>query len=437
MTEINLNKINDKYLDYAKLLENTKKPESLDFDNYNRLPMDVSRIDYGNVKLANGSLVPMFVATSASNEFRVATLSFSEDGINWIQIEYPDNRVCTDFTRIKIHNGSVFVIIDCDCMRFYDINIDGENSTMQSELVKNIYDNEILEVYDLIVCKNVLWLLSYEGVYMINNDNKAAIDKLDFDYPLERFIQSSEDELVILAMCGNYPAFIVYDGEKHIVFCPLTCTLVTAIVVKDKIYCYTNDARIVILDKVYSITDIRYDVYNGHNWTGDIYYKHACFWMSYTELGGSDGNYTMITKSINGINFDPDVKIPYHDNDDGISVWGDSHTYCICAGNMYTLISSENYFDYGNIMNDRYSNIEIPDNREISIQLAGSITPDIDKCTMIGELVTSDGQMRQNTIQYERSPYIDEENVIHFTLIDGDYTDLHLNFIIYEVKNVW
>jgi hypothetical protein len=104
---------------------------------------------------------------------------------------------------------------------------------------------------------------------------------------------------------------------------------------------------------------------------------------------------------------------------------------------MYTLISSENYFDYGNIMNGRYSNIEIPANREISIPLVESITPDMDKCTMIGELVTSDGQMRQNTIQYERSPYIDEENVIHFTLIDADYTDLHLNFIIYEVKNVW
>ncbi len=411
MTEINVNKINDKYFKYTELLENKDKPEGIKFDTYTSINMQVTSVDFGNIRLSDGTLRQMFAATSIPDEYAVASLYLSYDGINWIKISYPNNETANVYHKVVIHNGDVYTIFDDECKRFSNFIIDGENSSMDE------YDL-MTDICDIAVIKNTLYLLADNGIHKVNHNNETEFIGITGDFPFGRFIKSTSDEMVIMGMAGNFPIFLIYDGESHVVFCTIECNPITAICLDDKILCYTDDSKVVAVNKTYNMLDSKYILYNGRKWTGEVYYKHGCFWLAYTDFNGSDGNYTIIAKSINGIDFDADVRIPYCSDNDGVSIWA-QHTYCVCAGNMYTLIASENYFNYIEEQSCYTATIAI-DNTEISFEPLNTL--DIDKSVFIGKIIDVDNNVL-GEIKYDKAPYLCDNGDIGLVLKDGDYTD--------------
>lgn len=434
MKEIELNSINKKYLDIADMLQ--KKPNTdIKYDVYNSFPLKIESIDYGYIKLADGSITKMFVATSEVDEYKCNSLYFSSDGLNWSYIDFPIVEATTSYNKMIIHNGSVYVIFDNMLRRLYDFDLNV--STMQEATIDG-------DVYDIIMAKNKLYVLAYNGFYTISDDDQLTnFISISEDFPFERFIPSTSNELIIMGYAEEYPVFIIYDENgPHAVFCMTACKLQTAISYKDNIYCYTDDRRIITVYKTSVVDKSSFVEYAGYNWTGEVYYYRSNFWIAYMDYD-NDQLYTYIAKSSNGLDFDVDVRIPHLTENDGkFAIASDesmNNVICIGAGDTYTLIPSINYFSYGIPVIYKNNSIHVPSNREITI----SDFNDIDNFKKYNITVYAcdiNGKVIENNVKYDISPKVIDGNIF-FKIKEIEYDDpnslgICLYVMIYGIKDV-
>jgi hypothetical protein len=427
MVELAVNSINGKYKDISKVLVNTDVPEGLFPDTYNNFPIDTNYIDHGYIKLTDGSAHKMFVACGAPNDLRPIVLYLSKDGVVWASIVLPSDYIAKVYNKIVIYDGDVYVLYDDTVIRIF--NFDIVDIGAELEVIHN-------DIYDIMINDHKLCMLTYNGVYKIGHDNSTPefID-ITAEFPYESFVPSLNGELIILGYGSGYPLFIVYDGSPHIVLCKTKCTIQTAISYNDKILCYTNDGTIIDVHKAYELLNARETVYDGYNWSGTVTYHHSYFWICYTE-NDNDGNaYTVISKSSNGINFDPDVKIPHVSNKDGVLCWGDPHTLCVCAGSLYMLKSSENYSSYGAAFIKHFENVPIEEDGSVRIDCQISLS-DFDSYTFSPYLCNDDQLASNISIRYDKVPHF-EGTEICFKLRNQDLTGLHINAYCYGVRIIY
>ena len=426
MKELNINSIDKRYLQIADIMENKNKLDELKFDNYYSFSMDVESVDYGYIKLADGSAEKVFVASSKADSLRALTLFISKDGITWHQVECPDTDVATLYSKIVIYCGKIYVLFDDQVKCLYDFVLEDDHESMSESL---IYD----DVQDITVVNNTMYMLTFGGVYTVDESNNVEFIELTADFPFDNFIPSNTSELVIMGYAGNYPMFLVYDGQPHLVVSTMPCKVLTAICTKDQIFCYTDNAKIVSVYKTFDMNKASYMLYPGHEWCGKISYFHSHFWMSYIERNGTD-TYTLIAKSANGIDFDPDTRIPHTSEKDGISIWNGMNTYCLCAGSMFTLVSSINYFKYGKVNILKINDIDIENDGSVTIPVSIDI-PDISKCDISVYICDDESHIVENDVKFESIPYMDGTD-IKFNLLPDDYTDKHIYFVLEYVSSV-
>lgn len=427
MTEILVNSINERYNELSKILVNSEIPESLSLDTYNSFPIDVSYIDYGYIKLSDGFSPQMFVACATPNDYRSSILYLSKDGITWADITLPDEYKCVSYNKILVYNGDVYLLYDDEVIRVYNFDI-----ITQTASVEAVTDN----IYDMEINLHELFLLTDNGVYKIGHDDiTPEFIEIQSDIPFEKFVPSINGKLIIMGYGDGYPLFIVCEDQPRLVICATKCRVVTAISYNDKILCYTDKNSVIDVHRAYDLFEAKETVYEGQQWCGNVTYHHCYFWLSYIEYDSSGNTYTVVARSSNGINFDPDVKIPHVSNMDGISVWGNSYTYCLCAGNLYTLKTSEKYSDYGFPFIKKFSNVEISSDGSVSIDTDMDIS-DFDKYVFSPYLVGEDMVTRDTTIRYDIVPHI-ENGYICFKLANGDYSGLTITAYYYGVVIIY
>ena len=427
MIEIPINSIDAKYKDLAKVLINDDIPESLTLDTYNEFPMDVGCVDYGYIKLNGGVTEQMFVASSRANDLKRTTIYLSKDGLVWLPIDLPKECITQLYNKLVIYNGDVYLLYDDIVLRLYDFDI-----ITSGLMIDSIQD----DVYDIMVNKHTLCMLTHNGVYKITNDpeNKEFVE-VTAEIVFDSFVKSLNGDLIILGYAGGYPVFVLQDDTSHLIFCTTKCQLRTAISYKDKILCYTTDSRVIDVYKSYEMFGNKETVYAGYNWSGTVTYHHSHFWLAYTEFENDVMIYTVIAKSSDGINFDPEVRLPHVSEKDGVSCWGNSYTYCVCCGNMFTLKCSEKYSDYGFPFIKHYKDIPIGEDGTVEID-ADMIISDFDRY-VFSPYLCGESQMKRNTsIRYEVIPHFENEKIC-FKLEERDYTGLHINAYFYGVLIIY
>ena len=427
MVEIPVNCIDDRYKKIADLLSNTEVPESLTLDTYNRFPIDASYIDYGYIKISGGFAPQMFVACTPPNEFKPNELYLSKDGSNWINIVLPNDYCTAIYNKLVIYNGDVYMLYDDEVIRIY--NFDIITQTADVERVKD-------EIYDIEICNHELFLLSNNGVYKIGHEDiTPEFIEVAIEISPEMFVPSLDGKLIIMGYTEGYPIFVVVEDSPRYVLCTTKCVVNTAISFKDKILCYTNKNLIIDVHLAYDILEAKETVYEGHQWCGNVTYHHCYFWLSYIEYDNDGVTYTVIAKSANGINFDPDVKIPHVSNKDGVCVWGNSYTFCLCAGNIYMMKSSEKYSDYGFPLIQRYV-ADIESDGSVIIETDDDVS-DFDRYIFSPYLIGDDMIAKDTSIRYDTIPYIDSNGNIHFKLVDGDYSGMKIQAYFYGVAIIY
>ena len=434
MKELKLNFIDKKYLDIADILQKPPRND-IKYDTYNSFPLKIESIDYGYLTLADGSISKMFVATDAPDQFKCNSLYFSSDGLNWMAIDFPMIEATATYNKMVIYNGSVYVLFDDTIRKLYNFNF--TDGTMEETVIDG-------DVYDIIIAKNKLYVLAHNGFYTIQEDDQLSeLIPIAEDYPFERFIPSTSDELIIMGMAEGYPVFILYDDNgPHAIFCTYACEIQTAISYKDHIYCYTKDRKIVTVYKTNVVENTAYNIYEGYQWTGEVYYYRSNFWIAYMDF--EDGQmYTFIAKSANGIDFDTDVRIPHGSDKDGkfaISCSDNMNDIlCVGAGDVYTLVPSINYFNYGNPVIYKNNSIHIPNDREITIDDFDDID-NFSKYNIHVYACDLTGKVIDNQVKFDVSPRV-IDNQIFFKIKEFDYgeldnSDLRLYVMIYGLKDV-
>ena len=423
MVEIAVNSINDKYKDLADILANTDVPDSLTLDTYNEYPIDVSYIDYGYIKHVNGTTKQMFVACNSPCDLKQNMIYMSTNGEVWVPYSFPTEYVTRLYNKLVIYNGDVYLLFDDDVVRLY--NFDMVTSSMDIEFIHD-------DIYDIMINNHELYMLTHNGVYKIGHESsEPEFIEITAEFPFESFVPSLNGDLIILGYGGGYPVFALYDGETHIIFCTTKCQLRTAISYNDKILCYTTDGKVIDVLKTYEMFAAKQTVYEGRNWSGTVTYHHSYFWLCYTENDNAGNAYTIVAKSSNGVNFDPEVQIPHVSEKDGVCCWGDSYTFCICAGSLYMMKSSEKYSDYGFPFIKHFRDIPIGEDGSVEIETNLKIS-DFDKY-VFSPYLCGDAQMKEDTaIQYDITPHFENAKIC-FKLKAKDYTGLHINAYYYGV----
>ena len=419
MKEIQLNSIDNRYTKLTNVLKNDMKLDELKFDLYYSFPIDVYSIDYGFIKLANGSFKQVYVATSKPEDYRQLTVFISEDGITWYDISC-DNIASTMYNKVIIYCGNVYICYDDTVVCLYDFELNENQSSMSVTPIKD-------DAQDITVANNVMYMLAHDGVYTVDAENNVEFISLTADFPFERFIPSTTGELAILGYAGNYPMFLLYDGQSHLVFCTTPCTVTTAIVSKDQIFCYTRDAKVISVYKTFEMDKASYMVFSGHEWCGEVTYFHSHFWLSYVEHENEE-TYTLVAKSPNGVDFTPDTKIPHTTEHDGIATWNYANTYCVCAGQLFTLIASINYFKYGESVINKYTKVDINDDYTVSIPIEDKID-NINKCHMNVYICDEEGYITNKDVRFDIIPHIVGDN-IEFKLRANDYSDRYVYLVL-------
>ena len=422
MKEIPLNEIDTKFEDIIKILANKDKPDKIKFDVYNSLPISSNSMDYGYIRHNNGIANKMFIAASYPDEYRRVELYFSIDGITWFDIASPDMDVIYSDSKLVIYRGNVYLLIDDTVKMYY--NFDLAEGSMDSQFIMD-------DILDITVVNNTLYLLSDLGVYAIT-DGEPELINIASDFPFEKFVKSVNNELVIIGHADSYPIFVVYDGTPHVVYCVTPCNPKTIIAYNDYIYCYTIDGRIVIISKTYNPLESKYEIHPGLQWSGEVSYHMSHFWIAYTDYIDSKA-YTLIAKSSNGIDFTPDTILPRFNENDGIFTWGNDYTMCVCAGETYTLLSSVNYYNYGENIALTFDNVEIPVDRTISIETSEDI--DINDYTIRLYLCDNENKVVTRSVSLDVAPYMEDGN-IKFVLEEAEYDGKHLHVVLYGTKPI-
>lgn len=418
MTEIGINTIDNKYLVLAdKLTKPAPTDDKIKYDVYNNLPLRIESIDYGYITMIDGSIRKMFIATSEKDTLKCNSLYFSDDGLNWSYLDFPTADVTYSYSKILIFEGSAFVLCDDKLCRFYDFDFD--NSEMKEDTIEG-------ESYDLIISKNKLYALAHNGIYNIHKVDDvyeySDLIQISQDFVFEKFIKSTSDELIIMGYAEMYPVFIniFEDGGVQPIFCTYAFNIQTAISYKEYIYCYTTDARIVTVYKSPSIDKTVHMIYDGYHWSGEIVYYHSHFWIAYTEFIENNA-YTYIAKSSNGLDFDADVRIPRMTESDGLFAIACNtdmnDIICIGAGDIYTLIPSVNYFDYGKCV--KFTNrTELTDSFSVSID--DFEDPDNFRNYNINVYVVYKDTVLDKDVKFDIAPHVEDGNIV-FKIQDKEY----------------
>lgn len=415
MVEIEVNNIDKKYIKMADILTKPTN-DKIAYDVYNNMPLDIASIDYGFITMVDGSIHKTFIATSVADEYRCISLYFSDDGINWTYLDFPTTDIVTVYSKAVIFEGSVFVLYDDKICRLYDFDFD--NSTMKEDVLEGV-------AYDIIIAKNKLYALAHNGFYNIHKvDDKYEYSELvqvSQDFVFEKFIKSALNELIIMGYAEGFPVFINIFGENGVqpIFCTTAFTIQTAISYKDYIYCYTKDARIVTVYKSPSIDKTIHMIYAGHNWSGEVFYYHSHFWIAYSEFIDNEV-YTYIAKSSNGLDFDPDVRIPHKTESDGLfAIACDNamnNIVCVGAGDIYTLVTSVNYFDYGCIHFAKKTELT----EEFMVTIDDFDDIDNFRNYNINVYVVYKNTVLDTITQFDIAPHVENDNIV-FKIKDKEY----------------
>lgn len=417
MVEIEVNNIDKKYIKMADILTKPTN-DKITYDVYNDMPLDIASIDYGFITMTDGSIHKTFIATSVADEYRCISLYFSDDGVNWTYLDFPTTDIVTVYSKAVIFEGSVFVLYDDKMCRLYDFDFD--NSTMKEDVLEGV-------AYDIIIAKNKLYALAHNGFYNIHKvDDKYEFSELvqvSQDFVFEKFIKSALNELIIMGYAEGYPVFINIFGENGVqpIFCTTAFTIQTAISYKDYIYCYTTDARIITVYKSPSIDKTIHMIYAGHNWSGEVFYYHSHFWIAYSEFVDNEVH-TYIAKSSNGLDFDPDVKIPHKTESDGLfAIACDTdmnNIICVGAGDIYTLVTSVNYFDYGDCV---YFTKKTELTEEFKVTIDDFDDIDNFRNYNINVYVIYKNTVLDTITQFDIAPHVESGNIV-FKIKDKEYT---------------
>ena len=416
MVEIEVNNIDKKYIKMADILTKPTN-DRIAYDVYNNMPLDIASIDYGFITMTDGSIHKTFIATSVADDYRCISLYFSDDGINWTYLDFPTTDIVTVYSKAIIFEGSVFVLYDDKICRLYDFDFD--NSTMKEDVLEGV-------AYDIIIAKNKLYALAHNGFYNIHRvDDKYEFSELvqvSQDFVFEKFIKSALNELIIMGYAEGYPVFINIFGENGVqpIFCTTAFTIQTAISYKDYIYCYTTDARIITVYKSPSIDKTIHMIYAGYNWSGEVFYYHSHFWIAYSEFVDNEV-YTYVAKSSNGLDFDPDVKIPHKTESDGLfAIACDTamnNIVCVGAGDIYTLVTSVNYFDYGCIHFAKKTELT----EEFNVTIDDFDDIDNFRNYNINVYVIYKNTVLDTITQFDIAPHVESGNIV-FKIKDKEYT---------------
>jgi len=413
MTNIPVNTLDTKYTSLAKLLAKPKN-DTLKYDTYYSFPVKISSIDYGYITLSDGSIKKMFVASNEADELKTNTIYFSEDGVNWFNIDFPVVESTSVYNKICIFNGSIYMLYDDKLCKLS--NFDIENGIMTKTDIEG-------EAYDIIVIKNELWALAHNGIYRVLSDDKYSdLIQITGDFVFERFINSAVDDLVLMGYADKFPVFVLFDGEPHPIFITADFQIQTAISYKDYIYCYTKDERIITIYKTQDLSKTSYSVYAGYRWSGEVYYYHSYFWIAYTEFVNNEF-FTYVAKSNNGIDFEADVKVPRESENAGafvIATTPDMESIvCIGLGDLYTLIPSINYFSYGkaNILNTCY---DLTESREVTITQTDFSDVDNFSKYNIKVSVVYGKTILDTDVKFDISPRVKDHSIV-FKLKDKEY----------------
>jgi hypothetical protein len=426
MIELEVNSIDKRYTDIADILVNPEVPESLSLDTFNEYPtLDVSYVDYGYIKFVSGGTTQMFVACTRPNDLRHPSIFLSMDGVTWAPYVLPEGCVIKVYNKVVVYNGDIYLLYDDIVLRLYDFDL-----VTQSMMVDTIQD----DIYDIMINNHNLVMLTHDGIYKITAcdiDNMEHIE-IRGEVPYSSFVPSLNGDLIILGYGGGYPVFIVYDGEVHYIFCTTKCNIKTAININNKILCYTDDCRIIDVYKTYEMMSHRETVYEGLNWSGNVTFHHTYLWLCYTEHD-STGSHTVVAKSSNGINFDPEVRIPNGPDCGGNCCWGNSYTLCVCNGTLYMLKSSEKESDYGLPFIRFFRNIPIAEDGSVEIESDVEIS-DFDRYIFNPYICNSKCLTEHVAIRYDIVPHIENNKICFKLKIDGyDYKDLFINAYYYGV----
>jgi hypothetical protein len=134
--------------------------------------------------------------------------------------------------------------------------------------------------------------------------------------------------------------------------------------------------------------------------------------------------YTYIANSINGINFDEEIRLPHRSDKDGkFCIFNTDRmksVFCIGAGNTYIMHPSINYFDYGKCVFyvkkpilDNTCEFTIDDFDDVYNFSKYNISVAVEEIHENGYIIHSD-------IKYEITPRVINGN-IYFKIINQDY----------------
>ena len=414
MNEISINKIDKRYLNIAEATLDTDNRE--DYDVYRSYPVNFESIDYGYIKLKDNTISKMMVASSIIDEYVCNSLFFSEDGSEWQYIDFPVLEATTEYNKLLIYNGSVYFIFDDKIRKLY--NFDFENGSMDEDTIEG-------DISDIAIYNNEVYFLHYNGIYRLHDDDTLSdlVQIASIDYAFSKFINTTNNELVIMGDAEGYPVFVTYDGEAHLIFSNIKCEVQTAISCNRFIYCYSVDSRVIVIERNQELSKIQCIEYPGHKWTGDVYYYHSHFWIAYMDFDDND-MHTYIANSINGINFDEEIRLPHKSDKDGkFRIFNTDRmksVFCIGAGNTYILHPSINYFDYGKCVFyvkkpvlDNTCEFTIDDFDDVYNFSKYNISVAVEEVHENGYIIHSD-------IKYEITPRVINGN-IYFKIINQDY----------------